>query len=143
MEAELVLEILKIAGGTAVIISGLGGFLGKLWVQRILATESTINAGKLQKLQSELDETKLKLQAELDRGLFVHKVQFEKEFKIYEELWSSLIKLRSATLGLRPMMDYIDPNEPEKERKQNRLNRFSEAAISFADIAEKKSPFLC
>jgi len=41
----------------------------------------------------------------------IHEMAFDKEFEILSEVWATLVDLRNATLGLRPILDYIDPNE--------------------------------
>ena len=127
---EVIKEVLVIAGGASVVVSGLAVVLGKIWVGRIL-----------KKLQAQLDATNQSLKAELEKGLLVHKVQFEKEFKIYEELWSKLVELKKAALSLRPEFDMVDPKESEEERKAKRLTKFGDAIADFIDITDKNRPF--
>ena len=67
-----------------------------------------------------------RLQKALDRKNLVHKYQFEKEFKIYEELWSHLVELRNHTYALRPIMDQMDTDKTWDEVKIKRLKKAEE-----------------
>ena len=120
---------------------GLAAFLGKIWLNRILNTERVKSDKILKEVQSGLDATNQRLKSELDKGLYIHKVQFEKEFQIYEELWAELVELRKATLTLRPAFDMVNPKESEEDRKRKRLIRFSDSIGAFIDVTDKNRPF--
>lgn len=82
-----------------------------------------------------------KLKRENEKDKLIHRIQFEKEFEIYNELWGKLVDLRNQTVALRPEFDSLDPNktkeEIEKERLMNLNEAFSACIISF----EKNKPF--
>lgn len=139
--SEIIKQVLLVAGGASFVISGLATILGKIWVGRILSREKAAHDAGLKKLQAQLEATNQLLKSELDKGLHIHKVQFEKEFKIYEELWSKLVELRKAALSLRPVFDRVDPDESESERKSKRLTRFGDAIADFIDVTDKNRPF--
>jgi hypothetical protein len=103
--------------------SGLAGFLLHGW------------------LQTKLDAINLKLQAELDRGTHVHRVQFEKEFQIYCEIWDKLVDLLDATLALRPTWDFTDPMEPQEDLQKRRLDALGAAGKAFIEVVRKNRPF--
>lgn len=134
-------ETLKAAGGVAIVISGLAAVLEKIWVGRILERERTNTESELQKLAASLDATNRALQLELDKGLHVHKIQFEKEFAVYELIWAKLDDVKSAALALRPTFDYVDPKESDEDRKKRRLDKFSSAVAAFGDQVNKSRPF--
>lgn len=134
-------EMLSAAGGIAVVISGLAAVLGKIWVGRILEQERAKTESQLRNLAASLEATNRALQLELDKGLHVHKIQFEKEFAVYELIWAKLDDVKSAALALRPMLDYVNPKESDEERKRNRLKRFSSAVAAFGDQVNKSRPF--
>jgi hypothetical protein len=75
------------------------------------------------------------------KQLLVYQLTYGKKFDILHEVWQKLIDLRRATQGLRPLWDYVDPNESEEERKKNRLKKFAESQRAFADAVEKNQPF--
>lgn len=79
--------------------------------------------------------------ASLDNSVHVSKVQFDKEFSIYQKIWISLVTLRAKTLSLRPILDFQDPNETEDERVARRLKAFADAFTNFRDDIEQNKPF--
>jgi hypothetical protein len=96
---------------------------------------------RLERFKADLAETNAKLKAALDSSVHVSKAQFDKEFSIYQIIWDLLVDLRARTLSLRPVMDHVDPKEPEEERMQRRLKSFGEAFFAFRDAMEKNRPF--
>ncbi len=81
------------------------------------------------------------VRTEYAKQLHVYQLTFGNEFEILHEVWQNLIDLRKATQGLRPILDYIDPEESEEERKRKRLKAFSESHRAFIDAVEKNQPF--
>ena len=71
----------------------------------------------------------------------IHKIQFEKEFKIYNELWRNLIDLRNYTSSLRPEFDFIDPEESDQERKKKKLEKFNFEFSKCVNTFESNKPF--
>lgn len=139
--SEVIKQVLAVAGGASVVVSGLAVVLGKIWVGRLLNKEKVAHEAQLKNMQAQLDATNQRLKAELEKGIHIHMVQFEKEFKIYEELWSKLVDLRKAVLSLRPAFDMVDPKEPEDQRKAKRLTKFGDAIAEFIDVTDKNRPF--
>ena len=82
------------------------------------------------------------LKSELNARFFAHTMRFEKEFHVYEEIWKALLELRNATMKLRPVGDFIDPNETDEERKRKRLERFGKAFDAFYPVVYENRPFL-
>jgi len=72
----------------------------------------------------------------------VHKLSFEKEFDILSELWETWVDLRNAAQSLRPMFDRVDLQETDEERKQKRLQRFSESYNAFVGDDSSKDCIL-
>jgi hypothetical protein len=69
-------------------------------------------------------------------------VRYEREMKVYEELWPKLCVLREAVLSLRPVMDSgLKPGETEETRKQARAQKFGDAYMELSKIAEHSRPF--
>lgn len=118
--------VLGILGGASAVITGLIAYFGNL---------------RMEKFKADLVETNAKLKAALDSSIHVSKVQFDKEFAIYQTIWVLLVALRGKTLSLRPAFDHVDPKESEADRMQRRLKDFGEAFISFRDAMEDNRPF--
>ncbi len=123
-------DFLKILGGTGLVLGALFAFLGKIAIGRLLEKE-----------RSKTESSLSKLRIDLEKSVHIGKAQFDFEFKIYQEIWKKLVLLRSATLGLRPALDHIDPNESDEERKSRRMKEFSDAFHPFRDSIEENKPF--
>jgi len=112
------LEALKLiaAGGIGAAIIGV---IGKLVVDR-----------KLQEQKHKYDKQIEPLKSELQRKNTIHKLQFEKEFKLYEELWKALVDVRSTAI-ITPTVD-IMPKEQAlhdvyKDRYESAVDAFNKA----------------
>lgn len=82
------------------------------------------------------------LRAELSSRSHYGKVRYEREMKIFEEIWPNLCTLRDAVLSLRPVIDFgLKPEETEEERKQKRAERFFEAWIALRKTVDHSRPF--
>lgn len=81
------------------------------------------------------------LKKEHEKQLHIHRLQFEKEFEIYNELWGKLIKLRNTAALLRPQFDYKDPNKSLDEVIKERLDNVIENGNQAVDSIEKNKPF--
>jgi len=68
------------------VIIGLSSFLGKVWANRILQKDRT-------KYKTQMETLIENLRTQSKKELYVHQLQFEKEFEIYKELWEQLIRL--------------------------------------------------
>lgn len=143
------LEAVKIAVATLTsiglgggIVVALGSWLGKVWASRILegdrAHYQTVMATAAQEAQRTLEQ----LKGELQKRVLVHRVQFEAEFSAYQQIWQALMPAILASLQLRPIVDHIDENVSEEERKQQRLQVYLSAFNNFLTAAQTHRPFL-
>lgn len=123
-------EFLKILGGTTIVLGILFAVLGKIIVGRILEAE-----------RKKTEESLSKLKNGLDKSVHIGKAQFDHEFKLYQEIWRNLVLLRNATLALRSVLDSIDPNEADSERKSRRMKDFGDAYSSCSEAVEHNKPF--
>ncbi len=57
------------------------------------------------------------------------------------DLSEKLVALRDSAHSLRPILDYVDSRETEDERKQKRLKKHYDAAVTFYKAYETKMPF--
>ena len=130
MIEEQFTKLILLLGGGQLILTALVTFTGKMWL-------SYLN----EKQKGEVNKEIEKLKAILDKQVHVHKLQFETELKIYQEIWSILVEVRKATAKLRPIVDSFDPNETEDERKHRRLTEFGNAFQKFIDQVNKERPF--
>lgn len=138
---ELFNEFFVIMGGTSVVLAALFGLVGKLWLSVVIEKyKGSINK-ELSTLKLELDKSSKLYEAQLSKVTYVSQVQFDNEYQIYSEVWSSLVELKIATEKLRPFMDYIDPNQTEDARKVERLKAFVKPYSGFSILLESHKPF--
>ena len=122
-----VLEALKLiaSGGVGAAIIGL---IGKLWVNR-----------KLEQERAKYTKELARLEAELAKKHTIHKLQFEKEFAIYSELWGSLSRLRESCSELVLGGQFTDKSPQELRKEQ--AAKFARAYTDVAEIVENQRPF--
>lgn len=108
-----------------------------------LATKEDIEeiTRKIEGVRSEYVSQTERLKSELGKLVHVHKVQFEKEFVILQEVWGKLVELQNATRRLRPIYDSPEPDLSEEQRKDMRLKKFDEAFRGYYEVVEKSKPF--
>ncbi len=137
--------ILVSVGGAGAIVLGLSNWLGKVWADRMMTRERAKFERELAELSVGLQKAYAEeiehLRSKLLRATHVHRVQFEKEFEAYRDIWGHLVEVRIAVLSLRPVLDHVDPSEPEAERQVRRLKAFGEAFDPFSQAMEKNRPF--
>jgi len=69
-------------------------------------------------------------------------VSYEREMKIYEDVWPKLAHLREAVLSLRPIMDSsLKEGETTEDRKRERAIVYSTANNAFSKAVEHNRPF--
>ena len=76
-----------------------------------------------------------------DKTVLIHKIQFEKEFNIYDELWPCLTDLRNATHALRPNIEQIDMSIPEEVRRKKKAEDFIKAHNKCVGVFDNNKPF--
>jgi hypothetical protein len=69
-------------------------------------------------------------------------IRYEREVKVFEEIWPKLCELQGAVLSLRPVMDY-SPREGEtvESRKQERAAKFNAAFNNYRITINHNRPF--
>lgn len=82
-----------------------------------------------------------KLKGDIDKKLFVSKIQFEKEFAIYNEIWEKIIDLRKHVSSLRPMADFIGADLTYEETIKNRAISAEKSGNEVISTIEKNKPF--
>lgn len=134
-------DIIQILGGTTVVLAALFGFIGKIWLAKIVENHKASLQQQLLEVQAKVDATNKKLNAEFQSATYISQIQLEHEYKIYQEIWALLVELKTATLRLRPIMDYVDPNQSQEERIRERLQAFAEKFNAVFKALEHNRPF--
>ncbi len=115
--------VLGAAGGSAVVM-GLGGFTGKLWVEKQKAEYLTL----LERLKASLDTQARYIQASIDKSVFVTRAHFETEFDAMKQVYKALTDSRLAMNTLRPTFS-VEPHEEDEEEKRRRLGQRLDSLI--------------
>lgn len=76
-----------------------------------------------------------------DKSVVIHKIQFEKEFGVYNNLWPNLILLRNATQNLRPTFESYDNTQSEEDRKNTKIKNFNDSFNKCAETFDQNKPF--
>lgn len=140
----VVSTIISIFGSVTVVVLGLSGFLGKVWTNRLLEIDRLHYGGKLEQLRDELNRKIRRMQADLDKTIFVHRVQFETEFNALKEGWAKISRLRAAINAIRPTSDVVpidDTEETKLQRLQRRLEELGTAYNAAGEAVYDQSPF--
>lgn len=143
--AHPILSALGLGTGAIAIAMGLLAiiaFLTKFWAQRILEADRSVYAKEIENLRTQAQEGLERLKAKGEKSLHIHRLQFETEFRAYQEIWKALSEAILATLKLRPMLDYPDPNEGEDERKARKLVEYGERVTACKNTIRQYYPFL-
>jgi hypothetical protein len=99
---ENALAVLTALGGGGVLVVLLSGWLGKVWANRLMQGDIAKHAKDLEEIKSNFEATNRRIQAELDKTLHVHRVQFETEFRALIEIWAKVSAMRSAIVAAPP-----------------------------------------
>jgi hypothetical protein len=138
---EIAGAILLSLGGAGAIVIAAASWLGKVWANRILESDRRKYGKELERVRSDLETSRRLLQAELDKAIHVHRVQFETEFRVLADIWAKLAVLRSTMGALRPVADIIDPDEDPDARLKRRAGAFAAALHDFMRAVDDQSPF--
>jgi hypothetical protein len=140
----LVISLLS-AFGTFVVLLFLRAYLPTYFSEKAknLAQKEDIQdlTRQVEMVKHEFSGAVERLRAQLDRASYVSKAHFDTEFRIYQEIWRELVDVRAATLSLRPVLDHVDPQESEEERKRKRGQRFNDAYKKLFTVIETNRPF--
>lgn len=123
----------------------LGNFLPKYLSKKgeNLATKEDISeiTDKIESVKHEYANDLESVKAELSAKLSTHGFRYENEYSILSELTGLLVDVRDASVSLRPVMDFKDPNKADADIKRERLQRLFEARRLLYFAREKKRPF--
>jgi len=123
------LEALKLiaTGGIGAAIIAL---LGKLWLDRKLELERASYGKELENLKAKLAQKHT-----------IHKLQFEKEFSIYLQLWEGLVKLKDAAVYLKPGLQITSKDETTDQREERKRKAFWDSYGEVVRLVELNKPF--
>jgi len=158
---EIAAAILTSIGGGTVILFGLSNWLGKVWANRILEKEKSELAKEFEDYKTKMDVEVDRISKIRDKELYISKVQYDYEYKVYQEIWASMNDLVNNVVSLYPLnanqeklkeciesaensskWDIAkDLREDYKRVAEEIYNKFSVAYQVFDNKIENNSPF--
>jgi hypothetical protein len=121
-------------GGSAAVF-GLSRFLGDLWLEKQKARYSK----ELEEFRDSLHQQQARMQAEIDRSVFVTRAHFETEFLAMKEVSQCLAEIKIVYRLLNP--SDASKRVPSQEHVQN-VARLSAANDAFLERLEAWAAFL-
>lgn len=129
-------------GGSSLIILGLSNWLGKVWANRIFEKEKIKYEKDLEDYKKEINVEMQKLKTLDEKALYITKIQYEKEFEIYLNIWKALVECVRATKNLYPIYEEAPTKEDELEEfNKNKYSIYAKAYNSFLEITTSFAPF--
>ncbi len=124
------------------IVCALSAWLGRLWAGRISASETSELERKITVLRSDLEREQRKLSGEIEKAVHVHRVQFEKEFAVYQEVMQAAEALRVAFFTLRRDLQPVFDDPAKRQEYLTPLRKcFAEHFCALRDIVHRNRPF--
>jgi len=95
---------------------------------------------KLQTQKHEHDKQIASLTSKLGKKDTVHKLQFEKEFQLYGELWKALVDVR-LTATITPSLDIMPKGQEQYDVYKDRFQSAADAFNKANDLFKYHEPF--
>jgi hypothetical protein len=146
MEIKEVFEIAgailaSLGGGSAIVLS-FSSWFGKVWANRILEKEKAEHSKDLEQYKRELSEELEKVKSLNDKALYVSKVQYDNEYRIYLEIWSALNEAIIFSEMLYPIVEKTPEDKEEKQKfKEEKYKKFAEKYNLYSFLIDKYAPF--
>ena len=135
--------IIVSVGGTGVVILGISSFIGKIWINKFTEKYRVKYDKELENYKSEINLGLNKLDKIEEKALYISKVNYDNEYKIYMEIWPKLIECINSTLWLYPRgIENVPVDEKKLEKyKEDKYNDFREKYMEYNKCIEKYAPF--
>lgn len=139
---EVAGSILVSLGGGSVIVLGLSSWLGKVWANRILENEKKAHQLEIENYKSQLAISLEQIKSLNDKALYISKVQYDKEFQIYQDIWEKLHDCIVETLDLCSKVQSSPVDNDEKEKWiQDKYSKFVVKYNEYSRTIDRYAPF--
>ena len=128
------IDVIKLLGGASAIIISLSIILGKILINRIREQDRSSFSKEIKTFESKIYAELDSLKAKNEPKTHVHKIQFEKEFTEYQELWSKAVKLDKNLRSLK--LDH-----PHFQNYDDALESYFESYSDLTDFSLNSHPF--
>lgn len=114
--------------GEVAVITAFSAFLSKIWANRILQKDRV-------RYETQMQSFLQTLRLDTEKNAFVHRLQFEKEFDVYLNLWTELLQAgRAAT-------EFRECKQDTGKSHGQQLDEFREATNRFRRRVYDYRPF--
>lgn len=139
---EIVSAILISLGGGGTIIFALSSWLGKVWANKILENEKKEHQLEIENYKSQLSISLSKINSINERTLHIFKVQYDKEFDIYQDIWEKMYDCIVGTLNLYPVFEDVPVDNSEKEKwTKSKYHNFVNKYNLYSRTIDRYAPF--
>ena len=140
---DVISIIIVSIGGTGAIILGISNWIGKIWLNKFAEKHRVKYEKELEVYRTELNARLTKLDKIEEKALYISKVNYDNEYKIYMEIWPKLIKCISDTNALYPRgLVNVPIDKDEFQKYQEDLYKtFMESYNDYSTCIEKYAPF--
>lgn len=131
---NIILDTIGLVGGIGVVVTGLSGWLGKVWADRIMQKEIAEHKNELEKIKKmytkEIEKYKIDLEISKSKLHRYNKFQF----RIYNNLWKELYKMKSLSDDL-----WANANNQNLLKFTSQLNKVKEKIHMNALLIEENN----
>ncbi|HOZ55246.1 MAG TPA: hypothetical protein PK993_04315 [Clostridia bacterium] len=130
-------------GGMGTIIIGISKYLANILANNIEEKYKNKMSKDVEEFKGKINERLNKLDKIEEKALYVSKINYENEFKIYMEIWPKLNDCYLKTIILYPMsIENVPIDEKElEEYKKNKYENFCKGYNEFSICIDKYAPF--
>lgn len=138
-----VATIIVSMGGTATIVLALSRYIGGIIAKKIEDKYKNKLDKDLEEYKSKINERLNKLNKIEEKALYISKVNYESEFKIYMEIWPLLNNCVFNTIMLYPRgIENVPIDKQQLEKyKEEKYNKFQNIFNEFSICIDKYAPF--
>jgi hypothetical protein len=116
-------------GGLATVY-GLSKWLGAMWLEKQKARYSK----ELEEFKDNLQKEQKRVQAAIDRHVWVTRAQFDTEFNAMKEVFKGLAELMLAINAVRPMFSTSPRGESKDHKKERLFERLETAKTAYNQV---------
>ena len=140
---KLVSGLLASVGGAGIIISFVVRKCSNYLSDRMLEKYKASLSKDIEETKHELEMETEKFRQKSEQLNFVTQLQFETEFKAYQQIFDCLCVFSNFTKQLFPIYDVVPIDQTErKECFKKRFTEYTQSCQEFSDILEKNAPFI-
>ena len=140
---DIVALIIVSAGGTGAIIFCIAKTIGKSIAGAISEKYKAEIEKDIEKYKGEINYKLNKMDKIEEQALYVSKINYDNEFKIYLEIWPKLIKCIQYTICLYPGgIENVPVDEKEREKyMEEKYEKYLKSIKDFSDCIDMYAPF--